>query len=482
MPEESNFLDRTTGFFDKNPILGGLLAATPFGGRMMSALGTLAGIQARKAALAREKALEGQLSEIEGFGLGDDYDTGLAGLWGYKPKGGLRPESARRIGEVEERLLKGSAARALSKARVVDRPAETWMPPTFPDRLVGTPGTPEIWQDIPYSPDRAERGGAVPPMVFSEPGPIETEYPTPPPTLPGQAPQFPLMGAQRFPAAPPGIGPAGRAARATISPAVSAIAPEGPPEPLVTKSATYRRPRDQQEEREALGDEQYERVLRATGFKGGPPDLAAVRENAALRPGAVNSAEELETLLKGLEEQYASLPPEQQAQMAGRLQTARGAVGIAKKNPKALIRSIGTVEAFQTSLEKSLHQGKQMAFRREVFDNHKVEFQTTLSRIDQMIKNSNFSGLVDEFNSAQRLSGDMRKQIDEMLADPTQAGLVEGMKRDYLALIGRLQHLQKLMQERRNEPTPVPSTGQGPPSARPGTAPPPPKADPLGIR
>jgi hypothetical protein len=171
--------------------------------------------------------------------------------------------------------------------------------------------------------------------------------------------------------------------------------------------------------------------------------------------------------------------------MAGRMQTARGAVAIAKKNPRALLRSIGTVEGFQSALEKQRAQGQSLEFRREVFNNHKIEFQSVLARMDQSIKNQNVANIDREMDNARQLAIAMQKQIEELLLDPSTAGLAQTMRQDYLRLIGRLQHLQQLMQDARNVPTPNPPTGRGPGATGTSSVPPPPstkKADPLGIR
>lgn len=437
MADEPSFVNSVGGFFDRNPVLGGLLSATPWGSRIVGALGTLAAIQQKKMLEQQQAALEGQLSTIGGAETASDPYAGLGQLEGMDVTK-FRPDAFRALVTARQNLTSRAAAQALANAQVMDKP--------------GTE------QSFGYSPDRAERGGAVPPPRYSDEAMAVANQRNVPVSDLSVAEGTPGVAADRsdrltfnpvptFPTAP------SESAGFRTGTAVQ-NAPITPPE--------YRYPRTEEEMREALSPRDRALYYQATQFKGTPPDT----KNVELSMGGkatVNSAEELESMLTGLQSQYDALAPEDQKALAGRLQTARSAVQLAKKNPKALLRSIGSVENFQSALEKHGQFTQTMKFRQDVFQEKKYEFDTNLARVDQQIKQGNVKNAMDLVASMQQEVDKLPGMMDQFqMMGPQYAPVVQSMQAHYLDMVRQLRAKREQLQREMEQPNPSPPTGAGP--------------------
>lgn len=407
--------------------------AHPSGARLVAALSATELIKQRQAFEQRQKELESQLSAVEGYGLTDDPMGGLDQLNALKISG-LRPEAAKRIHEVRQDLTGRAAARAVARAKVMD-----------------SPGSPATTQAIPFSPDRPERAGQ--PAIQAEDadaryrrmGDAEQD-----------AGQYLYSNRDRV-AVPPGpVFPVG--GEMPEGPAAEAAIPGTPP--------TYRPPRSQEETREALSERERELYLLATNFKGEAPDLAAV-EMSVHGKTQPSTIEELDAMVKGLEEQFNELPGAEQAAMSGQMRTVRAATQIAKKNPKALLRTIGTVERFQTMLQKHRTDVRKVADRKAEFDARQERHQDNLKRVDLAIKQKNFEmarALVTEMQDTIMDLPRMIREVEDLGKE--YQPLAESMRRYWFELQGKVRHRRELLMDEADQPTPSPATGKGTDPAR----------------
>lgn len=426
------FVDRVDKFLSANPVLGSILTATPWGSRVVGALGQLALLQQRRAAEQRQQELDTQLGQIGEIENEPDAQTGLDRLQTLD-RSKLRPDAFKGLVQARTNLTTRAAANAAARARVQEAPATT--------------------QDFPMSPDRSERAGFVPPSYYTDQQVSERAQ--------GNPDEFQPNGGRPYPAA----GPGDRSGEMRTG------ASRFNPNSTIIDPAKFRMPETEQELRDSLNDRDRALYLQATSFRGAPADVGVVEAAARARAAAlgVNKPEDLDQMLTALEGQYAALGPEEQKKYGPLFQNARAQVNIAKNNPRGPVftKALGAVERVQSVLDRHSQFAQTMDIRRAGLQEKQYQFDTNLARVDASIKQQDTRLANDLINQLQAEVDKMPNEIMELqLMGPQMAPVVASMREAYLSRLRELHFRRERLSQEVDAPRPNPPTGAGPATQR----------------